>query len=85
MPQADTTVPNRDELRDVIADVLDIPAEMITDDAHFADDLEVDSLMALELMVILERTYSVKLEESRLKEVTSLARAHALLVEEMGK
>lgn len=85
MTQANTSAPDRDALRELVADVLDIPAEMITDDAHFAHDLEVDSLMALELMVIMERTYGVKLDESRLKEVTSLARAHALLVEELGR
>ncbi|MFF7793104.1 phosphopantetheine-binding protein [Streptomyces sp. NPDC007991] len=85
MTQANTAVPDRDALRELVADVLDIPAEMITDDAHFAHDLEVDSLMALELMVIMERTYGVKLDETRLKEVTSLARAHALLVEELSR
>jgi acyl carrier protein len=85
MTQANTAVPDRDALRELIADVLDIPTEMITDDAHFAHDLEVDSLMALELMVIMERTYGVKLDETRLKEVTSLARAHSLLVEELSR
>ncbi|WP_457034268.1 acyl carrier protein [Kitasatospora sp. P5_F3] len=85
MTRQHTSVPNRDQLRALIADVLDVPADLITDDARFAEDLEVDSLMALELMVVLEKTYGVKLDESRLREVTSLARAHALLVGELDR
>lgn len=85
MTQSPIAVPDRDALRELVADVLDIPAEMITDDAHFAHDLEVDSLMALELTVIMERTYGVKLEESQLKKITSLASAHSLLVAELSR
>jgi acyl carrier protein len=75
---------DREELRSTVADVLDVPVEELTDEAHFAEDLGVDSLMALEVMVVLERRYRVKLDESRLKEVTTLARVHDLLAEKLS-
>lgn len=75
---------DREELRIIVADVLDVEVDELTDDAHFVDDLEVDSLMALEVMVVLERRYSVKLGENELKEVTSLDKAHALLLDKVG-
>lgn len=78
------TAIDREELRIIVADVLDVEVDELTDDAHFVDDLEVDSLMALEVMVVLERRYSVKLGENELKEVTSLDKAHALLLDKVG-
>ncbi|GAB3238001.1 hypothetical protein GCM10027447_37430 [Glycomyces halotolerans] len=75
---------DREELRHLVADVLDVDVEEVTDSAHFVNDLEVDSLMALEVMVVLERKYSVKLAESELKEVTSLDKAHALLLDKVA-
>jgi acyl carrier protein len=53
--------------------------EDLTDDAHFIEDLEVDSLMALEVMVVLEKKYGVKLDESELKQVTTLEKTYNLL------
>lgn len=80
---ADTAVPDREELRHTVADVLDVPVEELGDETHFAEDLGVDSLMALEVMVVLEHRYEVKLDESKLKEVTTLRRVHELLVEQL--
>lgn len=67
------------ELRSLIADVIDIDAEKVGDQSDFVDDLEVDSLMALEVVVVLEKHYGVKLVESELKQVTCLANAYDLL------
>ncbi|MGF1663943.1 MAG: acyl carrier protein [Kineosporiaceae bacterium] len=76
---------DKEELRATIADTLDVDAAQLTDDAHFMDDLGIDSLMALEVMVVLERQYGVKLDESRLKEITCLNRAHDLLHAELAQ
>lgn len=70
---------DKEELRRTVADVLDVDVSDVTDDAHFVNDLEVDSLIALEVMVVLERKYHVKLVESELREVTTLDRAYSLL------
>ncbi|MFD3907230.1 acyl carrier protein [Streptomyces sp. CB04723] len=69
----------KEDLRSTVADVLDVSESELTDDAQFVGDLGVDSLMALEVMVVLEKKYGVKLGESELKEVTCLQRAYDLL------
>ncbi len=51
------------ELRRTIADILDVPVETITDTAKFVDDLGVDSLMALEIMVVLEKKDAIKIAD----------------------
>jgi acyl carrier protein len=60
------------ELRQTIAEILDVPAESITDNARFIDDLGVDSLMALEIMVVLEKKYAIKIAEAELPRITCL-------------
>jgi len=43
-----------DKLRTLIADYVGIEAELVTDEAHFSDDLGLDWLDQLELMVLIE-------------------------------
>jgi acyl carrier protein len=75
-----STLLDKEELRTVVADVLDVDITELTDLASFVDDLEVDSLMALEVVVVLEKKYRVRLAEGELKQVTCLQAAYDLLV-----
>ena len=68
-----------DELRKLVADVLDRDEGSIGYETHFLNDLEVDSLMALEVLVTLENRYQVKLGEDELKQLTCLRSVHELL------
>ncbi|MEU5993610.1 acyl carrier protein [Spirillospora sp. NPDC047418] len=70
---------DKEELRVLIAEVLDLPVAEVTDEAHFLKDLEVDSLMALEIMVRLEKRYGLRLEESELESITTLDATYGLL------
>jgi acyl carrier protein len=63
---------DKEELRSFLAHVLELDVEEITDDTDFARDLDLDSLMALEIVVRLQRQYGVKLVERDLKHITSL-------------
>ncbi|MBP8537956.1 acyl carrier protein [Streptomyces sp. MK37H] len=80
-----TAALDMDELRTFVADVLDVDEEDVTEDADFVKTLGVDSLMALEVMVVLEKKYSVKLEEREMKDITTLQKVHDLLASKMGK
>ncbi|MEU1806353.1 acyl carrier protein [Streptomyces sp. NPDC019937] len=74
-----------DELRTFVAEVLDVEEEEVTDEADFVKDLGVDSLMALEVMVELEKKYAVKLEEREMKSITTLRKVHDLLASKLEK
>ncbi|MEU9375629.1 acyl carrier protein [Streptomyces sp. NPDC048255] len=74
---------DKEELRATVAEILDVEAEDVSDDAHFLEDLEVDSLMALEVVVVLEKKYGVKFSEAELRDVVTLQRAHGLLAEKL--
>ncbi|MFD8095741.1 acyl carrier protein [Streptomyces malaysiensis] len=72
-----------DELRGIVADILEVDATDVADDADFMADLEVDSLMALEVIVVLEKKYGVKFAEAELRQVVSLNQAHELLTQKL--
>jgi acyl carrier protein len=42
-------------------------------DAHFFKDMQIDSLLALEILATLEKRYYIEVPEERLAEITSLA------------
>jgi acyl carrier protein len=73
-----------EELRAMIADVIDVDVAEVTDDATFADDLEVDSLLALELAVQFENHYGVKVAEDEIAKFTDLRATHRLLADKMA-
>ncbi|MFE7779028.1 acyl carrier protein [Streptomyces sp. NPDC057445] len=73
------TSPDLDELRTIVADALELPTEEVTDKAHFVDDLQVDSLMALEIVVNLEKRYGIKVAESDFKELSNLLQVSELV------
>lgn len=75
---------DKEELRAVLAQVLDVEVSEVTDDARFVDDLELDSLMALEIVVVLEKKYGVELLESELKHIATLQSAYDVLAGKSG-
>ncbi len=74
---------DKEKLRAIVAEVLDVDVADVTDEAHLVDDLGVDSLMALEVTVVLERTYQVSLDESELTQVVTLQKMYDLLAEKL--
>jgi acyl carrier protein len=70
---------DKEELRALVADALELPVEEVTDDADFINDLEVDSLAALEIEIRLESKYGVKIDDSELTTISSLNRLYQLL------
>ncbi|MEU9481789.1 acyl carrier protein [Streptomyces sp. NPDC048191] len=76
---------DRDDLRATLADVFDLPEEDLTDTALFVDDLGVDSLMSLEVLVVLERKYGIKLDESQLRSLTCLQQTYDVVRDRLGR
>jgi len=58
-------------LKSEVARMVQLPEQDIDVSAHLAD-LGVDSLQALQLIVMLERTYRIEIAEEELKRFTSI-------------
>ena len=72
------------ELRELCADTLDVLPESLTDDAHFIDDLQVDSLIAMELAVSIQRRYGVALSEQEIMSVQRFPDVYELLTRKLA-
>jgi acyl carrier protein len=68
------------ELTEIIASVLDMDAADIPYEADLIEELEVDSVMILEIVVTLERVYGCKLTEQDMVKIRSIKDASALLL-----
>jgi acyl carrier protein len=59
----------REKLRAIVAEVAEI--DEVPDDAPFKD-LGIDSMMAIEIVAEIERTYKIKVPENELEQVRDL-------------
>ena len=61
-------------------EVLQVPGDSITRDARFAEDLDADSLDLVELVMALEETFDVSVDESELEGIETIGQAYDLIV-----
>ncbi|MCK1795078.1 acyl carrier protein [Streptomyces sp. XM4193] len=70
---------DREELRKLLADTIDTDVSEVSDDADFVEALGVDSLMALEVVVVVERKYGIKIAETEMRSVRTLESTYELV------
>jgi acyl carrier protein len=58
----------------IVAEVTELDEKEIWDkrDANFFKDLEIDSLLALEILALIEKKFKVQIPEEKLVDITSL-------------
>lgn len=66
----------KEKLRGIIAEVSEV--DEIPDDTDFRE-LGIDSMMGIEIVAEIERTYKISVPESELKNMTSLTRVYELV------
>ncbi|GAB3897809.1 acyl carrier protein [Kibdelosporangium lantanae] len=68
-----------EDLRQTLADTMDVDVQELRDDADFIEDVGVDSLMALEVLAVLEKKYGVRFVEQEMRELRTFTDAHRML------
>ena len=63
----------RTEVKKLIAEVTEREPEEITDTALFADELGVDSLMAMEVMVAVDKKYKINIPEDEFAKIKNVS------------
>lgn len=84
MPDDKRLAEDAEDLRELIADILELPVDEVTDDAHFVDELEVDSLSAMHIVINLEKRYGIKVTDEEFKAVDSFADVRDLVLSKRG-
>ncbi|MCR4292610.1 MAG: phosphopantetheine-binding protein [Candidatus Kuenenia sp.] len=59
----------------IVAEVTELDEKEIWEkrDANFFQDLEIDSLLALEILALIEKKFKVQIPEEKLVDITSLS------------
>ena len=72
------------ELRELIAKIVEIEPAAITLNANFVEDLGMDSMMALEILASIEKKYKIQVPEEKLNKLRNLKEAISLTQEYMS-
>jgi acyl carrier protein len=68
-----------EKFRECAVEVLQVPADKITKEAKFADDLDADSLDLVELVMALEEAFDITVEETELEDISTIGQAFDLI------
>ncbi|MFJ4003854.1 thioesterase domain-containing protein [Streptomyces sp. NPDC090023] len=71
---------NIEELRALVAAALEIEPEEVTDEAHFTDELDIDSLLMLEISTRVETAFGVPENTVVISGARTLTELHAVVV-----
>jgi acyl carrier protein len=71
------------EMRAIVAKVIEVEEEKIEGNTDFVEELEMDSMLALEIVVAVEKKYKIKIPEERLGDIKNLNDAVAVAMEFM--
>ena len=68
-----------EKFRQCAVEVLQVPAEKVTKEARFADDLDADSLDLVERVMALEESFDITVEETELEDIETVGQAFDLI------
>ncbi len=68
-----------DDIRKLVAEILEMEPEEIDEDAHFIQDLGMDSMMALEILAGIEKKYRIAIPEETLPKFVNLKDTSAIV------
>ncbi|WP_367127673.1 acyl carrier protein [Saccharothrix sp. HUAS TT1] len=82
MTQALTTEQQRlDDLREIVAEVLEIEPEEVTETSDFVEEHDADSLRAIEILARIEKQYKVDIPQSELPNMGNLRAVYDVLAQ----
>ena len=64
-----------EKLQNIIADVLNVDASEVTMDTTFADDLGADSLDVFQILMGVEETFDIEIDQEEAEKIVSVADA----------
>lgn len=69
----------RTHVRDIVAEVLEVPADEVDENKSFAEDFEADSLIVIEIFSRFERQLGIRIPQEELTDLDDLGAAFSLI------
>lgn len=66
------SVEKKEKLVGMIAEILEVEPEEIKDDTDLVEELDADSMMALEILACVEKEFQIKISEEELQNFTTV-------------
>ena len=73
------------ELKEIIAEIAEVEPEEIDLQTNFFDDLDMDSMSAIELVAWMEKQYGMKISEESLPSMVTLKGIMVLVTEHFSR
>jgi acyl carrier protein len=73
------------EVKRLVSEISEIPENEISDTSKFAEDLGLDSMMALEIVASVEKKYKLAIPEAKIPTIRSLEDVYKVLGEMLSK
>lgn len=73
-----------DELREIIAEVLELEPEELTDTGSFVEEYDADSLRAIEILARIEKKYKIEVPQEDLATMENLAAVYETVKGRLG-
>jgi acyl carrier protein len=68
-----------DDLREIVADVLELEPEEVSDDGDFVKEYGADSLRAIEVLARIEKRYKIDIPQAELPNMQNLIQVHEVV------
>jgi acyl carrier protein len=75
----------RAEVIRLVAEITEREPEEISDTALFIEDLGIDSLMAIEMLVAMDKKYKIRIPEEEFGKIKNVQDAVAVVLRHMGQ
>ena len=73
-----------DQVKDVVAEQLDVDSEKVKPEASFANDLGADSLDTVELVMALEEEFDIEIPDEAAEQIDTVGKAVDYISSETG-
>lgn len=73
-----------EELRELVAEVLEVDTDELTDDGDFQQEYEADSLRAIEMLARIEKKYGIEIPQQQLASMQNLKSVYEITANHAG-
>lgn len=69
----------KSEITKIVSEIAEVPEEQVKDETDFYADLDIDSMMSLEIAAKLEKQFKVVIPEDKIPEIRNLSSVYDLI------
>ena len=73
-----------EKIKEIVCEILELEEDEVTPEGRFQEDYGADSLLAIEILALLEKEFKVTIEQAELPRMVNLTAVHEVVAESAG-